>query len=220
MDQGTNLPHEGDADPTEPTDCCKVGRVALAFDVTEAVTQLARDRRSGDSYRTLAEQFNKDLIESALERADIESDRSIHAALVGDDIATEVYRLFRTDSDSDVRRAEVRARLSDAGVDVDRLESALVSHVTIRSHLTECVTVEVDESPPSFERTVNTTQWAHTRASNVIQSTLDRAVDHGHLRTGPLEAELSVRVTCTVCGDSFYLTDLLDQRRCSCHHDR
>jgi hypothetical protein len=106
--------------------------------------------------------------------------------------------------------------LSEAGVAVDDLESAFVSHVTIRSHLQECVEVEPKKSPPPFEQTVNTTQGARTRAVNVIQSTVDRAVKNGQLQTGQLETELLVQITCQDCGDTFYLTELLDQRQCSC----
>lgn len=213
-----------DADPSEgaereaasETDCCKVGRTAAAFDVADAVVELADRRAAGHSFRDLAAYFNTRVVERALERSAVEDGRSVHAALVGDDVADDVYRVLRGDGESDIRRAEVRARLSEAGVDVERLESSFVSHVTVRSHSRDCVGVEPDESPPPFEQIVNTTQGARTRASNVVQSSLDRAVRHGHLETGRLEAEVPVRVTCTECGDAFYLTELLNRRRCSC----
>ncbi|RQG99240.1 rod-determining factor RdfA [Natrarchaeobius oligotrophus] len=210
-------PDHDDRSDSEPvSECCKVGRTSLSFDVPDAAREIASRRRDGESYRDLAEYFNVRLVERALERADVDSGRSVHAALVAGDVAAEVYRILRSGGGSDIRRAELRARLADAGVDVEQLESAFVSHVTIRSHLTECADVDARESPPSFEQTVNTTQWARTRASNVIQSTLDRAVEYDQLRTGPLEAELFVRVTCDECGESYYLAELLDSRTCSC----
>lgn len=198
------------------TACCKVERTATAFDIEDVGAELVDRRRRQDSYRAIAEHLNVRVIEAELDRADVTSGRSVHAALVGEDVAEAVYRVLRTDSGSDIRRAELRARLSEAGIDVDRLESAFVSHVTIRSHLQNCVSVDPDRSPPSFEQTVNTTQWAQTRASNVVQSALDRAVKTGQLQTGDLEAELFVRVTCGDCGDTFYLTELLESRSCSC----
>ncbi len=196
--------------------CCKVERTAMAFDVSDAVDELAVRRKDGDSFRDLATYFNTRVVERALADADIGDGRSVHAALTGNDIASDVYEVLRTDRDSDIRRAEVRARLSDAGLDVDQLESAFVSHVTIRSHLQECVGVEPEQSPPPFEQTVNTTQGARTRAENVIGSTIDRAVRNGQLRTGPLETEIFVQVTCSNCGDTFYLPELLEERQCSC----
>lgn len=196
--------------------CCKVERTAIEFDIRDISTDLVKRRRDGDSYRAIAEYFNTHVVKAELNRADVTSGRSVHAALVGEDIAEEIYRVLHTDTESDIRRAELRARLTEAGINVDHLESAFVSHVTVRSHLQECVSVNVDSSPPPFEKTVNTTQWARTRASNVIQSTLDRAVKTGQLETGQLEAELFVRVTCESCGDTFYLVELLDERSCSC----
>lgn len=208
--EGDTLGERGDLD------CCKVGRTAMEFEIPAAVPEIADRRREGSSYRDIAAHFNTRVVDRALERADIEDSQSVHAALVGSDIASDVYRVLRANGDWNIRRAELRARLVDSGVDVDALESALVSHVTIRSHLQKCADVEREESPPPFEQTVNTTQWAQTRASNIVQSALDRAVRHEQLRTGPLEAEIVVRITCDDCGDTFYLTELLDRRQCSC----
>lgn len=196
--------------------CCKVQRTAAVFGVTDRLDDIATRRRDGDSFRDITTYFNTQVVERALSATGLGEGRSIHAALTGDRIAADVYDVLRGDSDSDIRRAEVRARLADAGVDVDELQSAFVSHVTVRSHLQDCVGVEPDESPPPFEQTVNTTQGARKRAANIIQSTVDRAVKNGQLQTGPLEAELSVQITCTECGSTFYLTELLEQRACSC----
>lgn len=195
--------------------CCKVQRTAVTFDVSDALDELAAARQEGASFRTLATQFNTRVVEQVLGEIDVEG-RSIHAALTGEDIASEVYEVLRTDRDSDIRRAELRARLSDAGVDVENLESAFVSHVTIRSHLQECVGVEPERSTPPFEQTVNTARSAQTRASNVVQSTIDRAVRHDQLQTGDLDVEILIRVTCQDCGDTFYLSELLEQQHCSC----
>lgn len=198
------------------TACCKVQRTAAAFEMTGVVDELTTLRREGNSFRDIADFFNTQVVDRALTRADLGDGRSIHAALTGDDIADDVHRVLRSDQRSDIRRAEVRARLSEAGIDVDRLESALVSHVTIGSHLQDCVEVVPKRSPPPFEQTVNTAQGARTRAGNVIQSTIDRAVRNDQLQTGPLEAEILVQITCQDCGDTFYLTELLERRTCSC----
>jgi len=205
-----DAPSEGDSA------CCKVGRTAAAFDLSDVFEELSALRRDGESFRSLAAYFNTEVVESTLREAGVGDARSIHAALMGDDIARDIYDVLRTDRDSDIRRAEVRARLSDTGIDVDALESAFVSHVTVRSHLQDCVGVTPDESPPPFEQTVNTAQGARTRANNVIQSTINRAVRHGHLQTGEIKAEVVVRLSCNDCGKSFYLSELLDQRRCNC----
>lgn len=215
MNQRSNDTPETESE--DETACCKVKRTAIEFDVEDVLSDIVDRRQCGESYRSLAQYLNVRVIEAALDRADVTSGRSVHAALIGENVAKAVYEVLRTDSESDIRRAELRARLTEAGIDIDHLESAFVSHVTVRSHLQDCVSVDVDSSPPSFEQTVNTIQWARTRASNVIQSTLDRAVDAGQLQTGDLEADLFVRVTCDDCGETFYLTELLEERTCSCH---
>ena len=203
------------ATPESEIACCKVGRTASAIGRTDVLAELASRRKNGESLRDIATYFNIQVVEQVLDQS-VETGRSIHAAVVGDELAHEVYRILRGERNSDIRRAELRTRLSDAGVDVEHLEALFVSHVTIRSHLQECAAVETPESTPPFEQIVNTTQGAQIRASNVIQSSLDRAVRHGHLRTGPLEVEVPVRVTCKECGDTFYMSELLDDRECSC----
>lgn len=199
--------------------CCKVQQTAAAFNTVDALDELVKARRDGTSFRKLTEQFNTRVIEQALERADIDG-RSVHAALTGEDLSSDIYEVLRADCDRDIRRPELRARLSEAGVNVDALESSFVSHVTVRSHLQECVGVEPERSSPPFEQTVNTAQGARTRASNVIQSTIDRAVRNDQLLTGDLDAEVLVRLTCQDCGDTFYLSELLEQRQCSCGSGR
>lgn len=196
--------------------CCKVKRSAAAFDIPGVVDDLATLRQDGDSFRDITDYFNTQIVDRALSRAGIGGGRSIHAALTGDDIAGEVYRALQSDHYSDIRRAEVRARLSDAGIDVDRLEAALVSHVTVSSHLQDCVDVEPESSQPPFEQTVNTAQGAKTRAGNVIQSTIDRAIRNEQLQTGQLETEVVVQLTCQDCGDTYYLTELLERKECTC----
>jgi len=214
LDSDTPQGKQSTGGPEQP--CCKVRRTAAAYNILDVVEELPTLRREGDSFRKVATYFNTQVVSKALSEEGLDDSRSVHAALASDTIAEDVYEVLRADSDSDIRRVEVRARLSDAGVDVDELESSFVSHVTMRSHLQECVGVEPDTSPPPFEQTINTTQGARTRATNVIKSTLDRAVRNGQLQTGSLETDLLVQVTCQDCGDTFYLTELLEQQQCSC----
>lgn len=205
-----------DSDGSDKPPCCKVQRTAFKFDSRELLSELSTKRKAGDSFREIAAYFNQEIVARALDDADIEQDRTLHAALTGDEIAEDVYDVLRRNSSSDIQRAEVRARLSDVGIDVSMLESAFVSHVTIRSHLQNCVEVTPDESLPPFDQVINTTQGARSRAVNVIQSTIDRGVKNGQIQTGDLEVDISVQMSCQDCGDTFYLAELLDQRRCSC----
>lgn len=206
----------GESDTSESVTCCKVTTTATTYDAHDAVAELATRREDGASFRELATYFNTRVTERALEKADIQQGQSVHSALIGEDFASTVYEMLRTEEGSDVRRAELRARLSDEGVDVDALEEAFVSYVTIRSHLQECVGVHREQSSSDFEKTVNTVRWAHTRAENIIQNALNSAGATQEMQTGDLETEVVVRVTCESCGDTFYVEELLDERQCSC----
>lgn len=196
--------------------CCKVTATALEYDVMDTAMRLPERRHAGDSLRELTRWFNISVIDQILGNSDISSGKSIHTALIGDDLAEEVYRILRTDDGTDVQRAELRARLAEAGIDVDALENALVSHVTIRAHLLECLNIDVDTQVANFEKTTNTIRWAHSRAENVIQSALESSVAAGETRTGPLQAEVAVRVTCQTCGDMFYVDEFLENPQCQC----
>lgn len=209
----------GDEAPLSETeiDCCKVGRTATKFGINNRLSELTNLRKEGTSFREITTIFNTWVVEQALERGDIGDNRSIHAVLVGADTASEVYRVLRSEGESDIHRTELRARLSAADIDIDSVEASFVSHVTMRSHLQECVGVHPDTEPPTFEKVVNTAQRAKVRATNVIGSTLKRAVRHGQIQISSLRIELLVKITCDECGDTFYLSELLDQRRCSCH---
>lgn len=214
MESELDEDESGEVDADAP--CCKVARTAAAYEVTDVAAELPERRRAGDSFRDLANYFNTHVTEQALKRADVKSGTSVLSALVGDDIASAVFHVLRGDGDVDIRRAELRARLADVGVDVEALEAAFVSYVTVRSHLQDCLGVEAEKSVPDFEKTVNTVWWARTREENIIQNALDRAVRTDEIRTGPLAAEVFVRVTCETCGNTFYVEELLNERRCDC----
>lgn len=215
MTQGPET--QGNAPSETDIECCKVGRTASAFGIDDRLSELSALRRNGASFRDITTTFNTWVVERALTRGDIGNDRSIHAALVGENTAERVYHVLRSDDDSGVQRTELRARLSSTDIDVDRLEASFVSHVTMRSHLQACVGVDPETTPPEFEKTVNTTQRAKIRAKNVIESTLERAAEHEQIEVGSPRTEVVVKITCDECGDMFYLTELLDQQRCSCH---
>jgi len=196
--------------------CCKVTATATEYDVMDAATRLPERRKAGDSFRELTHWFNTIVIEQVLDAADVSSGESVHTVLVGDEFAEEIYQILKMDEGTDVQRAELRARLTEAGVEVDSLEEALVSHVTIRLHLRECINIDDNTQTSDFEKTINTIRWAYSRAENVIQSALDSSVAAGETQTGPLEAEVVVRVTCQTCGDMFYVDEFVENPRCDC----
>lgn len=197
--------------------CCKVARSARAYGVSDADAELRRRREEGASYRDLAEWFNVRLVASALERAGVDAERSVPTALLGDELPERAYRVLGGENGSDVRRAETRARLADAGVDVEALEAAFVSHVTLRSHLRECLGVTGgDRTPTSVEDAAGVVRWARNRTRGIASDVLARLRRDGTVAAGELDVEVVVTVTCRDCGASYHLREFLDRGRCDC----
>jgi hypothetical protein len=187
--------------------CCKVGRVADRYDLPNLDDALARRHGAGDGLRDLASLTNRRILADAITGAD--------ADVVGD--ADALYETITGDDVSAGRRAEVRAQLSNAGVDVLGMEDDFVSHQTIRSHLRECLDVDTSRSSPlDRERAAGTVEWARSRSEAVIQRTVERLRESDELATGPLDVTHTVRITCEDCGRTYRQEELLTEGRCAC----
>ncbi|PSP99361.1 hypothetical protein BRC94_07405 [Halobacteriales archaeon QS_5_70_17] len=201
----------------ESEPCCKVARSGQTYGVSEVDAELRRRREGGASYRELSAWFNARLVARALERAGVDAERSVPTALLGDELAERTYRVLRGEEGSDVQRAETRARMADAGVDVDALEAAFVSHVTLRSHLRDCLEVADDgRTPASVEDAAGVIRWARNRTRGVASDALARLRRDGAVAAGELDVEVLVTVTCRDCGASYHLREFLDRERCDC----
>lgn len=206
----------GDAE-TGDGPCCKVARSARAYGVSDVDSELRRRRDDGASYRDLTEWFNVRLVARALDRAGVDDGRSVPTALLGDELPERAYLVLDGADGGDVRRAETRARLADAGVDVDALESAFVSHVTLRSHLRECLGVAGGgRAAASVEDAAGVIRWARNRTRGVASDALARLRRDGVVAAGELDVEVVVTVTCRDCGASYHLREFLDRERCDC----
>jgi len=192
---------------SETEKCCKVGRVAAKRGLTRLDDELRRRRGAGASLRDLEGFLNERVLERALDEA--------NEAVVGDPES-----LCRTLQSSDVdagRKAELRANLERAGVDVDAVEDDFISHQTIRDHLRDCLDVDTSrETRIDRERGHTTISWAQSRSQAVIEQTLQQLRNAGELATGNLDVTQTARVTCTDCGATYRLDELLDSASCEC----
>ena len=169
--------------------------------------ELRRRRGAGASLRDLEKFLNERVLERALDEA--------NAAVVGDPES-----LCRTLRSSDVdagHKAELRTNLERAGVDVNAVEGDFISHQTIRDHLRDCLDVDTSrETRIDRERGRTTISWAQSRSQAVIEQTLQQLRNAGELATGNLDVTQTARVTCTDCGATYRLDELLDDARCEC----
>jgi len=187
--------------------CCKVGRVADRYDLFELDATLGRRHEAGDGLRDLADLVNRRILEDALTGAD--------ADIVGD--ADALYATITEDDVSAGRRAEVRAQLSNAGVDVLGMEDDFVSHQTIKTHLNDCLDIDTSRSSTlDRERASGTVEWARSRSEAVIERTMERLQANDELSTGSLSVTHTVRITCEDCGRTYRQDELLETGRCAC----
>jgi hypothetical protein len=176
-----------------------------------------RRRDAGASYRSLTEYFNTRLLQRAVEESGLDDAGSSLWTLFSDDFVEQLHAVLTDDSGSDSKRAEVRARLQNAGIDTDRLEGAFVSHVTMGTHLVNCLDLDPSSTNPrDVEDSVSVIQWARNRATEVIDAAVCQLRRDEAIRTGTLDVEILVYVTCSDCGDTMPFQRLLDERRCRC----
>jgi len=187
--------------------CCKVGRVADRWSLPDLDDALARRHEAGDGLRDLAEMVNRRVLEDAVTGAD--------ADVIGD--ADALYATITGEDVSAGRRAEVRAQLSNAGVDVLGMEDDFVSHQTVKSHLNDCLGIDTARSQPlDRERATGTVEWARSRSEAVIERTIERLRASDELETGSLSVTHTVRITCEDCGQTYRQDELLASGRCDC----
>ncbi|WP_336003461.1 rod-determining factor RdfA [Halorientalis halophila] len=198
------------------TECsCKVGRGVERFGLAEVNDDLVRrwcgEGRERQSLRELATYFNQQLLGAAVESAD-------EAPLSGE--IENRYRLLTADDVSSGVRTQTRRRLEAAGVPVEEVESAFVSHQTVHTHLTECLGVsrEAEESDPETRRRADRDRIRalQSRTEVVASDALERLRETEALALGEFDVLVDVTVLCDDCGRQHDVGTLLDQGGCDC----
>jgi hypothetical protein len=166
-----------------------------------------RRQKEDESLRALAEFVNTRLLKRAIEH---HADRDVLAD------ATSIYTQL-TNGDDAGKTAEIRERLTTAGIPVDEVTDNFVSHQTVRSHLNTCLDIETGRSQATdIDDVENLIEWARTRDEEIIERALSRLRESGELNIGEPNVIHSIRVICEECGQSHRLQELLDTRECRC----
>jgi hypothetical protein len=195
-------------------DCqCKVGRGVEAFGLEGVHDELVRrwcgEGRERQSLRELAKQFNRRLLRSAVESAD-------EAPLSGE--VSNLYRLLTADDVSSGVRTQTRRRLETAGVPVDDVESAFVSHQTVHTHLTDCLGVSRETAPddPDARRRADRDRIRalQSRTEAVTTDALERLRESDALALAEFDVLVDVTVLCDECGRQHDVGALLDRAGC------
>jgi hypothetical protein len=166
------------------------------------------DRRS---LRELADYFNRNVLEAALDSAGVQH-------LDGE--TENTYRLLTDDDVSSADRTRVRRRLERDGVDVDDLEGDFVTYQAIRSYLKDHRGAEYtpDETDP-LEREKTNVQQLRGRMAAVTEGKLEQLRDSGRLTLGEFRTLPEIRVVCEDCNTQFDAVELLERGGCDCSTD-
>jgi hypothetical protein len=188
---------------------CKVDRVTEAWNLENMDERLRRRRENSEaSLRDLEEFFNQEVLEAAM--------RDARAEMVEGKVEN-TYRLLTGEDVSSGAKVEVKDRLERSGVDPEAVTSDFVSYQTIRSHLQNCLEIDTDrKSKLTPTDGKNTVFKLLSRTEVITKRTIDRLRSAGHLTVGEVDVTLSLRVTCTECGEEYTFARLIDRGGCDC----
>lgn len=205
---------------TDSRQCtCKVGSVLEKYDITEYDDRLVEHwTGEGERYsvRTLADEFNKRILEAVLEDARMQT-------LSGE--VENLYRLLTEDDVTSGMRTQTRDQLEQHSVSVDEVESDFISHQTIYRHLTGCRGVERTEPETGSEQDsvgkgAHTIQSLRGKTMAVTENTIDRLVSSDDLAIQDFDVYVDITVVCNDCGLQVSIDDLLDHGGCRCMDDK
>lgn len=191
----------------------KVSRVIDRYNLTNTGEELEKlwtaDSEKRMSLRELADHLNKQIIESALSNAGVETlpgeIESIYSALRGDETSVGVQK-------------EVRGRLDRTGVGSATLEKDLVSYQSIRTYLIQerGVEYETDAGDPR-QSALEQIQRLRGRLRAVTEQRIDTMVDSGELSLGDYNLLVDVQVYCEDCGRQYSIDELFEGDGCDCN---
>ncbi|MDQ2074673.1 hypothetical protein RBH20_19270 [Haloarcula sp. H-GB4] len=180
---------------------CKVDTLADRYDLTAPgsgdhsldeylVTRwTGRDGRSADGYKSLTEWFNKRVLKELYAEADRET-LSVHL--------DREYELII--GEDDVAYDELAAALAADGLDIERIESELISWSTMRHHLKGCLEAEKNTGEAKTDWESNTVEVARQRTEEKAQSVLSSLASKERLADAEsAEVDVQVKLGCSDC---------------------
>lgn len=192
----------------------KVVRLIEEYDLYDLGAELERlwtAEKNRRSLRDLADYFNQQLLQQALETADLQR-------LDGE--VENTYRLLTDDDVSSAESTRVERRLERDGVDVESLDNDFVTYQAIRTYLKEHRGAEYtpDETDPLVRETTNV-QKLRGRAVSVTDGKLEQLRNSGHLSIGEFRTLVEIQVVCEDCNTRFDVLELLDRGGCHCNNE-
>lgn len=191
----------------------KVPRVAAKYEITAIEDELADLWTRADdpvSLRDLATYFNKQILEAAMETADVD-------LLEGE--VDNTYHLLTDESVSSGVHTETVKKLERDGVDVDQLESDFVSYQAVRTYLYDCRNVEREPRTDAerIEGVARSVAQLQNRTTTVTAEKLAQLDRTDRIDLGDFQVFLDVRIFCEDCETQYDVSEILERKGCRCN---
>lgn len=189
------------------TDGCKVDRMADKYGLHGIDEELRRRHADEESLRALQRFLNARILERELQDAGADplgAPADIYDQLVDDD--TDAGKL-----------ASLEAKLRQRGVDLEAVRNDFVSHVTVGTHLNDCLNRSTEREPDVTPRSATETiAWSRTRMERIVAETLGRLENTDQLDIADPTVAGSITITCEECGSTHTPRELVDRGSCDC----
>lgn len=192
----------------------KVARLIETYELEPDLGDLLAELWTADdgrreSLRSLADRFNKRLLEAAMEDTGM-------STLDGE--VTNIYRLLTDDSVSSGNRTEAQQRLTQAGVDIENLERDFVSYQAIRSYLKDIRGLEYKSKTDTtrVDTAIETLQRLKARTTSVTQNSLEQLRKTDRITLGEFYLFVEITVHCEDCQTQYGVVELLRNGGCTC----
>jgi len=159
------------------------------------------------SLRDLADEFNRELLRTALTEAGMQP-------LDGD--VENLYRLLTDDDTGSADRTRAERRLDREGIDVDRLGNEFVTYQAVRTYLRDRGASYSSETSNQTEAEKERIQRLRGRVRTVTDSKLDQLRRSGDIDVGSFRTLVEVTVLCEDCGTQYDIETILENGRCAC----
>lgn len=195
------------------TECCKTGRVAAEYGFRDRLDQELGDQwetENGPGLRPLARRFNTLVVDAALLEAG-------EPPLEGE--AEMLYELLTGDDVVEAERARARSRLTEYGIDPEKLADDFISYRTLDRHFKNCTDREraATPNPASPEDVLNRVNTLKNRLEQVTAKSIREVSQRTAIGIDSDEADIFVQVTvvCPDCGDRLQVHELFEEG-CRC----
>jgi len=163
------------------------------------------------SVRELTDFFNRRVIEDAI---------TATGEVPLDGEVANYYRLLTTEDIGTGSTVQARSRLSEYGVDPDALEADLVSHQTMYRYLKDVRGVDTSSERKSITELLESTRTAvrrlNSRTQTVVRRNIEQLNKRDEFTTGEFDILVNVQFTCTDCGKTGDVVQIMDNFGCDC----